>query len=761
MRDFKPRNSVAIILVKVLFPSGEQESGKDGVKCSASPRSVLFRFLIVPVQAVLGPFLLAFVVLSSVSQAQTSLQPERPTIGLVLAGGGAKGVAHVGVIKVLEEVGVEVDVIAGTSMGAIVGGLYAMGMSSEELEETVHSIDWENLFVDDAPRPQRSIRRKTDDFGFLAEPRLRLRDGTVQLPRGAIKGQKLNLELNRRFRPANGISNFDKLPRPFRAVATDLESGEEIVLAGGDLALAVRASMAFPGAFPPVELDGRILVDGGVVNNVPISVVRDMGADIIIVSNFSQTSVSAKELTSAVSILGRTIDIMFQRSQQDQIVSLGERHVLIVTDLGDIGTASFERAPETIALGEAAAREKMEQLVSLGRSEGRPAVLVTQRLSRRINSIFIETDAPLSLEVLRVRMKTQEGEAFDPDKIEEDLQRIYALEIFETVTYRVEPIGDDIDLHIFAKTNPAGKDFLRFGVTLQNDFGRDSSYDVGVSYTVPAINELNGEWRSTVVLGDRLGATTELYQPLDPGDSFFFQPRLSILDRDVNIFQDRRKVAETRVLEARASLRAGYNFNNELAVYGRVLRGFGDVRDTTGTGIVETGGFDTGALAAGLYYDSLDSLEFPRSGALVFGEYSLSSEDLGADSDFSTVRFSANIAESLDRHSLALGQFANLTLDGDVDAANLFELGGPFRLSGLIRNALSGNNALLSRAIYFYELERFGPSFLDTPLYAGMSIEYGNVFQDTDDIDFGNISSGHFTLVTAIQKAAINRFISL
>jgi predicted acylesterase/phospholipase RssA len=261
-----------------------------GPKGSRGGRSSLVYILRAATLSPLCFFSLFSLFLSTVSQAQTSLQTERPTIGLVLAGGGAKGVAHVGVIKVLEEAGVEVDVIAGTSMGAIVGGLYAMGKSSKELEEIVHSIDWENLFVDDAPRPQRSIRRKTDDFGFLAEPRLRLRDGTAQLPRGAIKGQKLNLELNRLFRPANGISNFDKLPRPFRAIATDLETGEEVVLASGDLALAVRASMAFPGAFPPVELDGRILVDGGVVNNVPVSVVRDMGADIIIVSNFSQTS---------------------------------------------------------------------------------------------------------------------------------------------------------------------------------------------------------------------------------------------------------------------------------------------------------------------------------------------------------------------------------------------------------------------------------------------------------------------------------------
>jgi outer membrane translocation and assembly module TamA len=174
-------------------------------------------------------------------------------------------------------------------------------------------------------------------------------------------------------------------------------------------------------------------------------------------------------------------------------------------------------------------------------------------------------------------------------------------------------------------------------------------------------------------LGSGWGASTELYQPLDCGDRFYLLPRLSVLDRDVNIFQDRRKFAETHVLDARASLRGGINFSDDLTVYGQISCGFGDVRETTGTGTVETGGFDTAALSAGLYYNTLDSLEFPLSGALIFGQYSLSSEDLGADSDFSTVRLSANIAGSLDRHSLVFGQFANLTIDGALDTTNLLD----------------------------------------------------------------------------------------
>ena len=673
---------------------------------------------------------------------QSSETLDRPKIGLVLAGGGAKGIAHVGVIKVLEDAGVPIDMIAGTSMGAIVGALYAMGHPAEELEQIVQSIDWDRIFVDDTPRQERSIRRKTDDVGFLAEPRLRLKDGQARLPLGAIRGQRLTIELRRLMRPAQEIIDFDKLPRRFRAVAADLETGEEVVLAGGDLALAVRASMSFPGAFPPVEVDSRVLVDGGIVNNIPVSVVRELGADIIIVSSFKETHRPAKELTSAISVLRRAIDIMTLDGRQEQLASLGSDDILIITDLDDIGVASFDRAEDAVARGEAAAREHFERLVSLGRPDDEDTEKLVSRLkSHRIRSITIETDTSLSEEVLRARLLTKVGDAFEPDKIEEDLSRIYGLGLFQTVTYDVEPADEDVTLHIIAKENSAGKDYFRFGLNLQTNFGKESSYDAAVSYTVPAINELNGEWRSTAVIGERLGAATELYQPLGPADSVFLRPSVGVLDRDVNVFEDRRKIAETRVFEARVTFDVGLNLNDDLAIFSRITRGFGRVREVTGTDTIMERGFDTAAVGLGITYDTLDSLEWPRDGARIVGRYNWSPKDLGADAEFHALSFNANIARSYHRHTLVLGQRANITIDGDLDAANLFELGGPFRLSGLTRNALTGNNSLLSRAIYFYELKRFGPSFLgiDIPLYAGASIEYGNVFDDIDDIDLNDM----------------------
>ncbi|MCZ6895182.1 MAG: patatin-like phospholipase family protein, partial [Gammaproteobacteria bacterium] len=230
------------------------------------------------------------IVFGPVGIAEASSHNEKastpPKVGLVLAGGGAKGASHVGVIKVLEELGVPIDYIAGTSMGAVVGGLYASGMNAAQLEEAVKSIDWGDIFNDKPTREDRDFRRKLDDEGSLIRYKLGFKDGEFQLPRGVILGQKLNLVLRSLARRAIGIDDFDKLSIPFRAVAADIESGRPVILKNGDLANAMRASMAVSGVFPPIEIDGKLLVDGGLSNNVPIDVVRQMGADIAIVVSF-------------------------------------------------------------------------------------------------------------------------------------------------------------------------------------------------------------------------------------------------------------------------------------------------------------------------------------------------------------------------------------------------------------------------------------------------------------------------------------------
>lgn len=297
---------------------------------------------------------------------------ERPTIGLVLSGGGALGATHVGVIKVLEELNVPIDLVVGTSMGSIVGGLYAMGLTAAEMDTLIRTIDWGGAFEDRPPRGDRSFRRKQDDYGFLIDLKVGIKDGGVQFPPGLIQGQRLTLLLRALSMRAQGVSDFDALPTRYRAVAADLETGREVVLSKGNLATAMRASMSVPSVFPPVEVDGKLLVDGGVANNLPVDVARAMGADVVIVVDIPTVLKKREQLKSTVDIAGQMLSVLIQQNSLAQLRSLGPRDVLIQPDLGTMSSADFGRIADAIPPGEKAARGQEARLKELAKLQGAP-----------------------------------------------------------------------------------------------------------------------------------------------------------------------------------------------------------------------------------------------------------------------------------------------------------------------------------------------------------------------------------------------------
>ena len=250
---------------------------------------------------------------------------DRPKIGLALSGGGARGSAHIGVIKALEELNVPIDYIAGTSMGAIVGGIYAAGYNADELKQILEEMDWTDAISDSLPRREHTMRKKALDSEFLIPFRVGLNKGGIQLPLGVVEGQHLDQVFHRILLPAQGIRDFDQLPIPFRAVATDLVTGGEVVLSSGSLADSLRASMSVPGVFAPVKIDGLILVDGGMVNNLPINVVRDMGADIVIAVDISSPLLTEEQLTSVIKVTEQLTGFLTRRNTMRQIATLETR----------------------------------------------------------------------------------------------------------------------------------------------------------------------------------------------------------------------------------------------------------------------------------------------------------------------------------------------------------------------------------------------------------------------------------------------------
>src|SRR5580700_7739192 len=283
------------------------------------------------------------------SWAQAPPATTRPRICLVLSGGGARGMAHIGVLKVLEDLKIPIDCIAGTSMGAIVGGLYASGMTALDIDATMRSLDWQEAFHDAPPRRDLAFRRKQDDRNFLVKLPLGLKHGKILLPKGFIQGQKLQETLRRLTLPYSNSTDFDLLPTPFRAVATDLETGNAVLMDKGDLAIAMRASMSAPGVFAPVELNGRLLVDGGLAENLPVSVARAMHADIVIVSDVSFPLQPRAGLDSALSISNQMLAILVRKDTDRQRATLTEQDILIEPNLGSATATDFTAPNSFIA----------------------------------------------------------------------------------------------------------------------------------------------------------------------------------------------------------------------------------------------------------------------------------------------------------------------------------------------------------------------------------------------------------------------------
>ncbi|MGH8268924.1 MAG: patatin-like phospholipase family protein, partial [Steroidobacteraceae bacterium] len=291
--------------------------------------------------------------------------PHRLRIGLVLSGGGARGIAHVGVLEVLEKLHVPIDAIAGTSMGAVVGGLYASGLSPERIEATLRSMNWQGAFRDRPPREDLTLRRKQEDENFLVKFPIGIKGGRPVLPMGLIEGQSLTEMLRRLTLPVARITSFDDLPTPFRAVATDLETGQEVVMGSGDLTSAMRASLSAPGVFAPVERSGRLLVDGGLSDNVPVDVAREMGVDVVIVVDVGFPLLPRKKLTSVTAISAQMLAILMRRKSQQELARLGPHDILISPALGDTSSFDFGAVHGLLGDGADAAWQMRDRLAAL------------------------------------------------------------------------------------------------------------------------------------------------------------------------------------------------------------------------------------------------------------------------------------------------------------------------------------------------------------------------------------------------------------
>lgn len=675
---------------------------------------------------------------------EAELQYERPRIGLALGGGGARGAAHIGVLKELERLRIPIDAIAGTSMGAIVGGLYASGKTPEELQQLVESLDWADAFDDRSKREHRSFRRKEDDAAFPIPLELGLRDGSLQLPKGIIQGQKLSLILREQLLHVYNVHDFDDLPTPFRAVAADIATGDVHVMSHGDIELAIRASMSAPGLFAPVVVDGRTLVDGGLVGNVPVSVVREMDVDIIIAVDVEFPLYPPEQLESALAITEQMLTILIRKETLRELSGLRGEDILIRPELGLYGSTNFQDIVETIAPGSAATTAARERLEHLSVSEDEYRAFLAARRSRPalpadIDFVRVIEDGQPADHALASRIRTESGDAIDAARLGEEAQFLFGLERFEQASYRLVQEEDATGVEFATQSKSWGPNFLKLGISLEDDFEGSTAFNVAGRLTRTAINSSGAEWRTDLQLGTDPLLNTEFYQPFGKGSRFFVAPQLLLEQSNINAFSGDSSLARYRISEAEAAL----DFGRALGRWGEfrlgAFRGSGNARLKVGDPALPNFDFDSGGARAKFAVDTFDNALIPKSGTQFNVEWLISRPGFGADSNFDIVESAIDTAWSWNQNTLQFGLEYATTIQSDDLIQNFFPLGGFLRLSGLERGEISGPHLGLARIIYYRQLGETGAGLFDFPFYIGGSVEAGNVWQSRSDISLGSM----------------------
>ena len=671
--------------------------------------------------------------------------PNAPKIGLVLGGGGARGAAHIGVLKVLERERIPVHAIAGTSMGSIVGGLYAAGYTPDEIEAVIASIDWKDFFSDDPARPDLPMRRKDEDYRDLLDFKLGLREGKLIAPRGVLQGQKFLNLLRRMLMPYWRLKSFDDLPIPFRAIGTDIGRGEQVVFKDGDLSLAIRASMSVPGAFAPIRVDGRLMVDGGIVNNVPVDIVKAMGVDRVIVVDVGEPLMDEDTLGSPLSITMQMITLLMKQRTDQVLSDMSPEDVLIRPDLGNMSSAAFDRAVSTIALGEQAAEAAIAGLRPLSLPEHAYAAVRLQQRRSEFEAPpidFVEVSAKRTRSPLFVHtaMRDLVGKPLDDAEVERRVADAYGTGHYERILYKLARRGDATGLLVTPVDKGWGPNFVGFGLQLSDDFNGRSDYQLSAEATFTGLSEHGAEARVRADLGRIAALSAEWYQPWGERGQYYWRPEIRFDARNQSFSGDTGQL-DARLRRAIAGARIGTNIGRSWRLEGGFEYSHNRAQIQTGQlPIPGVTGFtsDASSFVLAVDHDSLDDLGFPTRGRRGAAKLTVSRPGLGSDANGEVLRADWYRAFSFDRHRLLVGAEAQ-TNWGDPEAfSGLATLGGFTRLSGFGDRDLSGEHSALARAIYY---RRFGDMsrLFALPAYIGGSVEAGNVWDSRDAVSVDSL----------------------
>jgi NTE family protein len=662
---------------------------------------------------------------------------KRPRVGLVLAGGGAKGGAHVGVLKVLEQMRIPIDCIAGTSMGALVGGGYASGMPASEIESFIRSVDWKAVVGGAGNRALQSAEQKRFDATTGAFE-VGVKSGRIVAASGLISTSRIEDVLRRFVGRARSVADFNRLPIPYRAVATDMLSGNMVVLDRGDIATAMRASMAIPGAFAPVITDQYVLSDGFIVRNLPVDVARSTCADVVIAVNLVKQTATREQLLDPISLISRGNDVMMEANERLQLQTLTDRDVRIDVDTGDIGSADFVRAPETIALGENAARAAAGRLSALSVSEGeyadwRRRITVHQNIETKIAAVEFKGLKLVNPEYLRTLTRVRAGDAVDSAAISADATRLAVVDDLQGVEYKLARDPDNPVLQWEPKENEIGPNYLRPSLGLYAGGSGDLQFELALQHVRRWLNSYGGQWRNRLQIGSDSLLDTSLYQPLNVAQTFFVEPGALLRRSLEDVYNDGERVARYQFHDLGGTLDFGVNLerNTQIRVGYWLTRRRTEV--DTGTALMPTGEATDGGLSLTATYDSRDASTFASNGVAAEIQYFKSDNSLGADRDWERAEAAVRKAIPVGTMLVWLTAAGGTDLGSSIPADRAFSLGGPQSFPGYAPGEVRARRYWTVDGAFLWRVAEILPIARQS-LYGGFALEAGHAYDRIDPV---------------------------
>jgi len=670
--------------------------------------------------------------LTAFAHAQTGspAQPEepstrRPRIGLALSGGGAMGLAEIGVIEWMEENHIPVDRIAGTSMGSIIGAMYATGMSPAEMKAFAEKVDWDEALAPEPAYTQISYRRKQDRREFLIKAPLGLKHG-LNGPNGYNPGQGVGLLLDRIAFPESGISSFDDLPIPFRCVATDMQSGEGLVLHDGSLAQAVRASMAIPGIFTPVEINGRMLADGGMVENIPVETVRAMDADVVIAVELHLPPGDIAQLGTLTGVLSRAVDVMITQNEHR---SLALANAKVSVDMKGFWVTDYGRVKDLIRLGyNTAASQSAELLQYAIQDRGQWQQYLDERNARKrapiqkVESIVVTRADRDTDQRIQHRLGNDIGKPLDLATLEKQLNRVAGEGQFDHLGYEGFVQNGIPSLRVTAHEKAYGPPFIDLAVNVQGSGVAAFDFSAGARVTFMDIAHRGGEWRNDLLFGSSNLAASEFYQPI--GQSrFFVAPYVFASKFARNSFSGLTRISVFGDERAGGGLDIGYHSG----LRGEFRIGY-EIFDAKLSPLIGAAGLpivdgSTGQFRARYVWDGQDNPSVPSKGTRVVAALSrvLQSPGVAHPIDQLDVQTS-NFVPLGPKTSLFIDAAGGTTFRGNAGPFQVFELGGPFRLGAYFPDEFLGNH-------YVYLSLGFRREFYRLPQLVGRKIYWGGWYE--------------------------------